>query len=107
MTPNINKILKESPRPSRYGAPMGAGSYLDNPEIPLYVQRVRMVDHCYSPDGTYWGGYPAPPLFCAFSVEGDNRIYVRGKDRADALKAVLKDWPDAKFVKPLKEAKNA
>lgn len=100
MTPDINKILKAAPVHSSRGAPMGAPSYLDTPEVPLYLQRVRMVDGDYTPAGVYFGGHPAKPLWCAFSVEGDNRVYVRGKTRQDAAKAVWEDFPEAKFWEP-------
>lgn len=54
-TPNINKLLRASPVNCKYGAPMGACSYFDNPDEPLYVQRIRFVDGDYAPDSTYIG----------------------------------------------------
>ena len=74
---------------------MGACSYFDNPDEPLYVQRIRFVDGDYAPDSTYWGG--GEPLYCAFS--DSNRIYIRATRRAEALEKVLEDWPEAKFHK--------
>jgi len=63
----------------------------------LHLQRVRFVDYCYGPDGTYWGG-PAD-MYCAFSSDGAQatRIYVRAKSRAAAKAAILADWPDVTF----------
>ena len=106
-TPDINKILKASPVSAARGAPMGAPSYLDNPEEPLYVQKVRMIDGDYTLAGVYFGGPPSLPLWCGFSVAGNNRVYVRGRNRGEAIEAILKDWPDTQirgsFGRTLKE----
>lgn len=98
-TPNINQILRASDVASQYGAPMGARSRLDDPIERLYVQVVQMVDGDYAPDGTYWGGYPSLPLWCAFSADRANCIYVRARTRDLAVTAVLADW-DAEIRQP-------
>lgn len=87
-TPDINKILRASPRDGRRGAPLGAPNYDDRPEgctARVYCQRVRFTDGCYAPDGTYWGA-PAN-LWCVFNVEGTLRFYVRAETRREALAA--------------------
>ena len=93
---NINAILRADPRPCRYGAPMGSRNVCDQVEG-LHLQRVRFVDYCYGPDGTYWGG--GTPMYCAFSSDGaqDTRIYVRANSRASAQVAILAEWPDVTF----------
>lgn len=99
-TPNINKHLRQNPRSSRYGAPLGSDSYLDAPEVPLYVQRVHFIDGDYAPDGTYWGGgRGSEALYCGWSPEAENQVYVRAVNRADALRAIKDDFPEATFVK--------
>lgn len=98
-TPNINQILRASCVSSARGAPMGARSRLDAPEQPLHVQRIRLVDGDYAPDGTYWGGRPSAPLWCAFTPDGANRIYVRAVTRDQAVAAVLAEW-DAEILQP-------
>jgi hypothetical protein len=96
MSLNINQILRNNPRSSKYGAPMGARN-TDQADTPLLLQRVSLVDGAYGPDGTYWG-HP-DDLWCAFNAEdGDyaaamgTRIYVRANDRAAAIQAVLEDY---------------
>jgi hypothetical protein len=98
-TPNINQTLRAHPRNSAAGAPMGTRERFDDPAQPMYVQRIDMVDGDYAPDGTYWGGPPSAPLWCAFSADGANCIYVRGATRAVAVAALLADF-DAVLVRP-------
>lgn len=95
-TPNINAILKASPRSCRYGAPLGAGSWCDGPSTArLYCQRVRMVDGDYAPDGTYWGGGRGTvSLWCAFRADGTARVYVRASTRLEALRQAVDEFPD-------------
>ena len=102
-TPDINKILRSQPVHSARGAPMGASNRLDDPEQPLYLQRVRMVDGDYAPDGTYWGGPPSEPLWCGFTIDGSNRIYVRARTRSQAAAAITADWDTCirNFTNPL------
>lgn len=87
---DINKILRGECRPARYGAPMGARSFHEGNDTPLYVQRVRFSDGCYAPDGTYWGA-PAN-LYCAFDTDGTARLYARAPSRAAAIVELRKDW---------------
>ena len=80
------------------GSPMGARDIQES-EQPLYVQRVRMVDGDYAPDGTYWGGgRGTAPLWCGFSADGETRIYVRASNRECACAVLSDDW-DANFHK--------
>lgn len=94
-TPDINKILAANKRSAQYGAPLGAGNF-DKSDSPLYLQRVRFSDGDYAPDNTYWG-MPAD-LWCAFNGEDDDfapamgtRIYVRAKNRNEAVLRILAD----------------
>jgi hypothetical protein len=101
-TPDINKILKANPRSCTYGAPLGASNYVDSDTTRLYLQRIRPVDYDYAPDGTYWGfGSGTPPLWCAFDVEGEVRVYVRARTREQAMKEILNDYPETegRFLK--------
>ena len=102
MTPNINRILAADPRTTTRGAPLGDRNF-HLAASPLYLQRVRFIDHDYAPDGTYWGGTDTP-LWCAFNGDDDEysaghgtRIYVRAKTREAAKAAVLADFPDTVF----------
>ncbi len=104
IAPNINKILKNKPVHSQYGAPLGKsdrynGEYdweADKSQPthePLYVQKIRFVDGDYAPDGTYWGG--GSSLYCAFN--NDSEIYVRAESRSEAIECVLEEYPNAIF----------
>lgn len=78
-----------------YGAPMGRHS--DAPELlagtKAHLQRVPFFDGDYDKGGTYWGGYPAEPLFCAWN--DDYVTYIRAPDRETA-KARL---PEVRFFR--------
>ena len=86
---------------SKYGAPMGRRS---DPVSwfcgkKTTIVRVPMVDGDYDGGGAYWGGYPSPPLFCAWSnLPNDERVvtYVR----AASLDAAKKEIPGAIFKAP-------
>ena len=97
-TPNINTLLRAEPTNSSRGAPMGASSRLDDPGLPLYVQRIQFIDGDYAADGTYWGGPPSAPLWCGFAGTV-NRVYVRANSRAEAVAEILEQFPDALFRK--------
>lgn len=101
-TPNINKILRASPVSCARGAPLGAGSFHECGQR-LYLQRVRLVDGCYAPDGTYWGA--GVPLWCAFNTaDGEfatamgTRIYTRAITRQQAKQRILDEYRSATFV---------
>ena len=100
-TPNINAILSAQPRSSIYGAPMGyTNDYADDGR-PCYVQRVRMVDGDYSPDGTYWGGASVrdnvPYLWCAFSDM--TRVFIRAWTRQEAKRLLVVTYHTMTFRK--------
>lgn len=97
MTPDINKILHGDPVSCKRGAPMGATSYLDAPDTPVYVQRVRFVDGDYGADGTYWG-CGGDPLWCGFHPVMPNRVYARAKNRAAALVKIKAEFSEVKFI---------
>ena len=65
-TPNINTLLRAEPTNSSRGAPMGASSRLDDPDLPLYVQRIQFIDGDYAADGTYWADLP--PRHCGAAL---------------------------------------
>jgi hypothetical protein len=95
-TPDINKILRDNPRHSKYGAPFGHHNVF-TPGEPLHLQLVRLIDGDYGPDGTYWGG-GGEHLWCAFSADGcATRIYVRAYTRDQAVWEVLDNFPEATF----------
>ena len=86
-TPDLNKILRQHPRPCRYGAPLGARNRDDAPpDAKRYCQRVRFVDGDYGPDGTYWGSSGAP-LYAVFTPDLATLCYYRAKSRDKALAA--------------------
>lgn len=104
-TPDINQILRNDPRHVKYGAPMGARDRLDEDwdhSEPLHVQRVRLVDGDYGPDGTYWGASEvAGGIYCAFDPTAEQvRVYVRGHTRGCALRALQREYPTLTFHKP-------
>lgn len=101
-TPNINQILARDPRYTNRGAPLGDSNF-HLATSPLYLQRVRFIDHDYATDGTYWGNN-GTPLWCAFNGDDEkyaaghgSRIYVRAKTRDEAKDAVQREYPEATF----------
>lgn len=102
---DINRILKNKPRPCRYGAPMGDCDLVDGPLDRLLLQRVRFVDGDYGPDGTYWGGgRGTEPLWCAFNG-GDEpgmrvRLYVRAVSRGAAQAKLRDSYDGITFARP-------
>lgn len=97
-TPDINRLLKDRPVGSRFGAPMGRRSVADSGE-PLYLQRVNFVDGDYAPDGTYWGYTRGSHLWCAFTPDLLVEIYVRAADRKAAAVGVLDQFNGVSFHK--------
>lgn len=100
---DINAKLKASPVGSVRGAPMGrmdwgVAEHRDRSMV-MYLQRVRFVNGDYDLGGAYWGGYPSPPLFCAWADDVEARVFVRAEDRDDAKDAVLDYFPNAKFFR--------
>lgn len=86
-TPNINQILRNDPRPSKYGAPLGDRNVYDELHGKLYCQRVHFIDGDYGADGTYWGGgRDTLPLYCVFDTEKTTRCYYRASMRSIALR---------------------
>lgn len=102
--PDINQILRKDQRYTNRGAPLGDHNFHMS-DSPLFLQRVRFIDHDYAPDGTYWGNN-GTPLWCAFNGDDDeyaaghgSRIYVRAKTREEAKAAVQRAYPEATFQK--------
>lgn len=93
---NINTILNrpENKACSKYGAQMGRRNQSQGEPERLHLQRVRFVDGDYDTGGAYWGGYPSPPLWCAYSPDDTKniepvRIFVRACNREEAKAKVL------------------
>lgn len=104
-TPDINALLRADPRSMRYGAPMGDSDWIAEDydcDRRLHLQRVRLVDGDYGPDGTYWGASDsAGHIYCAFDPTAQQvRIYVRGHTRGGALQSLRKQYPGLRFHKP-------
>jgi len=78
----------------KYGAPMGRTEVLNDLYLNLPVKarcfKVKFVDGDYDDGGTYWGGYPSPPLYCATKqkgtvTDGDGLLmFTRAFNRMDA-----------------------
>jgi hypothetical protein len=98
---DINQELRKRPVSAKYGAPMGACDVFDeDPDLKLYVQRIRFVDGDYSADGTYWGGgRDSLPLWCAFSAHLETCLWVRARNRVLAVDMVKLRLPSATFYK--------
>ena len=94
---NINKELAGMNVSSARGAPMGRRTIKDNPAAKVYVQQVQFVDGDYDAGGAYWGGYPAKPLYCAMSKEGDFMAFVRAESRPFAIAQFAIDYPELTF----------
>ena len=104
-TPDINALLRADPRFMRYGAPMGAVDHVCEDwsgDSPLHVQRVRLVDGDYGPDGTYWGASKkVGHVYCAFNTNAMRvRIYVRAFTRGGALRVLREKYPGLTFHRP-------
>lgn len=74
---DINKWLEAHPRSSVRGAPMGFTNHYEIPSKPgrtytIGFDKVKFVDGCYGPDGTYWGS--PENLWCFYSVEEDESL---------------------------------
>ena len=105
MTPNINKILKDTPRLCGFhneknqfvctGSHMGDINRADDLSEPLYVQKLRFIDGDYALDGTYWGT-PAD-IYCGFNLQTNVRVFFRAKNRELAKLRILENYPTAKF----------
>lgn len=99
-TPDINALLRASPRTSRYGAPLGASNTVGDPTQPCHLQRLRLVDGDYGADGTYWGNSPSHgDVWAAFTPDLATLIYVRAKSRRGAIDAVFEIEPCVAFIK--------
>jgi len=106
MKTDINHILRQNPRTSRRGAPMGDSGFYDG-SVVLHLQRVRLVDGDYGADGTYWGGgYGTEPLWCAFNkanAEYDTamgtRVYTRARSREEAKRHIQQTYANVQFYR--------
>ena len=87
------RMLKpfQIPVPSKFGAPMGRPeASLDDFQIPVYLQKVPMIDGDYDEGGAYWGGSKLP-LYCAWDDEG-HAAYVRAEDSSAAKQKLPSHW---------------
>jgi len=93
---NINKLLRNSRRICKYGAPMGArNEYADN-GTPLYLQRVYLYGG-YSLDGIYWGN--PNNMYCAFSTDLKTRIFIRANNRNQAITKLQLEYDGITFLR--------
>lgn len=87
---NQSKLLPDVS--SKYGAPMGRRTILDDREAEAVLFEVQMVDGDYDVGGAYWGGSPSPPLFAAI---GDGfQVFVRASNWVDARDRLYEQYPD-------------
>lgn len=108
-TPNINSILKHSPRNCAYGSPMGDSGYIkeDQPLTGLLCQRVNFIDGDYGPDGTYWGNSSKHgALYAVFNAENAEWLpangllkYYRAHSRKSAIEQFKADCPEFSFIR--------
>lgn len=97
---SINTLLRQNRRNCAHGAPMGDHGYAHS-DNNMRCERLRMVDGCYGPDGTYWGsgsqqhGY----MFVCFNNTQTFLKYYRAKSRSDAIAQCLDDYPEVKFTR--------
>lgn len=97
-SPQLNTLLRAARRDCSRGAPMGKSNFFIHPDRACYLQRVRFVDGGYAPDGTYWGYSRGENLYCAFTPDLANEVYVRAKNRREAVKALKEMFPEMKFA---------
>jgi len=99
MSVDINRLLKNRPRPCGRGAPLGDQSRVSSETAPMYLQRVRFIDGDYGADGTYWGS-GGDPVWAAFTPCLGNLIYTRAPNRDSALRHIKTQFPQSQFKKP-------
>ncbi len=89
-----NSLLTEVS--SKYGAPMGRETIVDDPEATVTLFRVRMVDGDYDAGGAYWGGGPdVEPLYGAIG-EGF-QFFFRASSLSEAKTVLQDDYPNLKI----------
>ena len=103
---DINQYLLKNPRSSQFGAPIGASDYngFRGQSYKFQLCRLRMVDGCYTLDGTYWGG--PDDLYCAWDFDALDtqgregvRMFIRAPSREAAKKIIVESYPYAKFYR--------
>lgn len=88
---NMNQWLKANPRNSRYGAPLGTRDDPLDEEVPVHVERLKLVDGGYLLDGTYYGSSPTHgDVYAVWQDAGSLRraAYIRARTRKQALDEV-------------------
>jgi hypothetical protein len=83
----------------KYGAPMGRPSRYEPIDGKVRLFRVLFYDGDYDDGGAYWGGAPAPPLYCAQDDDGKVQLFVRAPCRAVAKERLLRSHPDLRFYR--------
>ena len=97
---DINALLRNHPRTSLRGAPLGDADRVADLSQPCHLQRLRLVDGDYGADGTYWGNSPQHgDIWACFTPDLATLIYVRAKSRAQAIDEVLEFYPGIVFLK--------
>jgi hypothetical protein len=88
----------------KYGSPFGRLNSIPddiNTAGKLYLEKLKWVNGCYTPDGTYWGGGNSDYIYRA-SGESETEqieIFVRGITRQQAKNRVKEKFPQAKFFR--------
>ena len=97
---DINALLRNHPRTSQRGAPLGDADRVADLSQPCYMQRLRLVDGDYGADGTYWGNSPSHgDIWACFTPDLATLIYVRAQTRKQAACAVFEVEPCITFIK--------
>ena len=78
-----------------HGAPMGRYGKAQDCQGMVSLRRIRLDSGGYDPGGAYWGH--GQPLYWAGDESGAFDTFLRARDRADAKRQILEDWPDARF----------
>lgn len=86
---DLNMLLVDAS--SRYGAPMGRPTVVDDFAATVVLFRVRMVDGVYDQGGAYWGK-GTQPLYAAI---GDGcQIFLRASCWEDARQQLQQQYPE-------------
>ena len=97
---DINALLRNHPRTSQRGAPLGDSNRIGDLTQPCHLQRLRLVDGDYGADGTYWGNSPQHgDIWACFTPDLATLIYVRAQTRKQAVDAVFEVEPCVAFIK--------
>lgn len=92
--------MKHNPTPRvncARGAPMGRHGKAQDCQGKVSLRRIPLDSGGYDPGGAYWG--LGQPLYWVGDESGALDDFLRARDRADAKRQILEDWPDARFYR--------